>query len=663
MTPGLARLLLVLVLPVSLMNCSHGDQELASDDAVHLSPRRIAAVLDSVFEVVVPRRGDEGLTYVDRKSLPVAELPYRERHDRYFSIGTAFAIGPGLFLSAAHVFQLDQAASERSFFLRARDGRVVAIAKILRYSQYRDLVAFTVKDRDLLREVKPLPTSDRTLVGEVVYTIGDAGGEGIAVRSGQISSYTLEPVAGKWQDLRFSAPASPGNSGGPLVNARGQVVGVVVRKNDSENLNVAVPIAEFRRLPATRAEFFVASVEANVDGEPTRDWRHAAPLPATPDALAADAEASRRRFHLRQWREALAEARTSRFPTDPALADYVAAQTYPVNLSPLTYEGQGGYALVVPRGGADAPGRRGERVTVTSDDGDSHVATVELPPGASIQSYLKHPEWLLDALAVTFGLRRDFGGRKIPIASYGNPAATGRFTDSLGRPWLTAVWRTWYDEGSLRLNCLPTPQAFGCVLDTIATASETYGLQEKFAEYDAALQQISYRGTVTAWRAFLKLGDPWLPKALQNVRLTGQPGRVGVTIGAFKLDYDQPIYSDQSRFFVGVGYGFRRPSSLEVQKLQLEHGPAYAVAEEFALLPEPSTHAEVEHRAAWRELARLGQRRGQEKGAVVRLLGVSAVAGTAKKVLRTVACRGPGSRPTPAVVKTCDAIAGPAKGP
>src|SRR5262249_4254588 len=42
----------------------------------------------------------------------------------------------------------------------------------------------------------------------------------------------------------FSAAASPGNSGGPLVDERGRVIGVVLRKSPAENLNMALPIGE-----------------------------------------------------------------------------------------------------------------------------------------------------------------------------------------------------------------------------------------------------------------------------------------------------------------------------------------------------------------------------------------------------------------------------------
>jgi hypothetical protein len=69
---------------------------------------------------------------------------------------------------------------------------------------------------------------------------GNALGEGIIIRDGLYTSDTPEEREGRWKWIRFSAAASPGNSGGPLVDRKGRVIGVVLRKSPSENLNVAV---------------------------------------------------------------------------------------------------------------------------------------------------------------------------------------------------------------------------------------------------------------------------------------------------------------------------------------------------------------------------------------------------------------------------------------
>ena len=51
-----------------------------------------------------PSRSHDPLTY--EKPLPLELLPFQERNDKYYSIGTAFAIGNNRYVTAAHVLQV-----------------------------------------------------------------------------------------------------------------------------------------------------------------------------------------------------------------------------------------------------------------------------------------------------------------------------------------------------------------------------------------------------------------------------------------------------------------------------------------------------------------------------------------------------------------------------
>ncbi len=92
-----------------------------------------------------------------------------------------------------------------------------------------------------------------------MIAVGNALGQGIVGRDGVLTSETPEDVAGSWKWLRFSAPASPGNSGGPLLDAQGRVIGVIARKSANENLNFALPISLVLNAPANKG-----SIESRV---------------------------------------------------------------------------------------------------------------------------------------------------------------------------------------------------------------------------------------------------------------------------------------------------------------------------------------------------------------------------------------------------------------
>jgi hypothetical protein len=646
---------------LALTRCVNAGRETAP---LRLEPQRIATLEDSVFEVVIKKRPEPHIRYVGRAKLPVEELPFAERNDDYFGIGTAFALSGGRLVSAAHVFQLDQLAIDRDYFVRDRRGKVYAIDKVTRFSQYRDLVEFSLRQKP--PRMRPLEPETRTVLGETVYTIGNANGEGIAVRVGQIASYTFEPIKGAWKDLRFSAPASPGNSGGPLVNTRGEVVGVVVRKNESENLNVAVPIAELSKTSSRHAEFFVPSIEANGDFERVADWSYRTKLPATMPALARRAEADRRQFHLRQWKQAVGTTHELSFPTDPALQPFYASQKFSANMQILSFDDKQGFDVRPEEPEWDAVTARGESVFAMVSEDEFSLAQIDLPDETRHADYVKRPERILEALLEAYAFFRDFNGRRIPLASYGPPQERGVFVDPLGRPWLKAIWRTHYNQASFILNCLPSVTGFGCALDNIDTADETLGLQEKFEAYYAAKITMSYWGSVGAWRRFLALGDRLLPAVLKGVRIEqGRSGRVHFVGGDFQLAYPQPLYSDKSWIFVGVGYGLRNPLRPEIRNVRFDHGPNFDVSESFEAIVEPKGQSlGSDGKGYWADLMSGrgifdGRSRveGREDYVMARrVLGRTAL-NNGRRIIRTVSCKGPPKTAfTAAIEDTCATI-------
>ena len=94
-----------------------------------------------------------------------------------------------------------------------------------------------------------LKINEKAKMNTNVFPVGNASGEGIIIRNGILTSRTYEMEAGEWQWLRFSAAASPGNSGGPLINEEGEVIGIITMKSENENLNYALPIAETKNDP------------------------------------------------------------------------------------------------------------------------------------------------------------------------------------------------------------------------------------------------------------------------------------------------------------------------------------------------------------------------------------------------------------------------------
>lgn len=108
-----------------------------------------------------------------------------------------------------------------------------------------------------------LPTapfsSEKVEIGQPVMAIGCPEGLEFSISNGIVSS--LRSVEG--QDfIQTTAAVSPGSSGGPLVNKRGEVLGMITwQMRQGQNLNFAVPVKYFKdALSATRVQATLAQL-------------------------------------------------------------------------------------------------------------------------------------------------------------------------------------------------------------------------------------------------------------------------------------------------------------------------------------------------------------------------------------------------------------------
>jgi hypothetical protein len=66
-----------------------------------LDAKLLPRIQAATFEVVAAKPANDPLTY--EKPLPLDLLPFQERTDKYYSLGTAFSIGNGRYVTAGHV--------------------------------------------------------------------------------------------------------------------------------------------------------------------------------------------------------------------------------------------------------------------------------------------------------------------------------------------------------------------------------------------------------------------------------------------------------------------------------------------------------------------------------------------------------------------------------
>ena len=138
------------------------------------------------------------------------------------SLGSGFVIDPGgLVVTNNHVIE---GADE--IIVNFIDGTKLKVTKILGHDPKTDLALLKVEPKKPLKAVT-FGDSSTMRVGDWVMAIGNPFGLGGSVTVGIISATKRDINAGPYDDfLQTDAAINRGNSGGPLFNMEGQVIGV-----------------------------------------------------------------------------------------------------------------------------------------------------------------------------------------------------------------------------------------------------------------------------------------------------------------------------------------------------------------------------------------------------------------------------------------------------
>lgn len=176
-------------------------------------------------------------------------------------------LGSGFIIDAAGIVVTNNHVIENADAITVvlSDGKEYR-AKLLGTDPKTDLAVLRINARSDLPTV-PWGDSDAIEVGDWAIAIGNPFGFGGTVTAGIISARGRQLNAGPYDDyLQIDAPINKGNSGGPLFDQRGRVIGVNTAIYSPSGGSVGIGFA----IPSNQARRIVADLVD--DGEVERGW-------------------------------------------------------------------------------------------------------------------------------------------------------------------------------------------------------------------------------------------------------------------------------------------------------------------------------------------------------------------------------------------------------
>ena len=193
-------------------------------------------------------------------------------NESYYYTGTGFFYDEnGTVITNYHVIE-----GTVSGYITTYDGLEFDITEVIGYDEDLDIAILATARRSSIPLVR---RSSAVRTGETVYALGSSLGLSGTFSDGIISTASRGDSSGH-SYIQHTAAISHGNSGGPLLDNTGAVIGInVAYLEGGQNLNLAIPIAKVEDVPRSthlslRALYNQLNGTASEAPANTDDWHH-----------------------------------------------------------------------------------------------------------------------------------------------------------------------------------------------------------------------------------------------------------------------------------------------------------------------------------------------------------------------------------------------------
>jgi S1-C subfamily serine protease len=172
---------------------------------------------------------------IAKNCLPsTVSLVMEDKTKQPISLGSGFVLEKGKVVTNLHVIE----GAKYGYVLENGSSKKHSIKGYFQIDKINDLAILSVPT--LTAQPLAISNIEKPEIGEKIYAIGNPKGLSGTISEGIVSG--IRSLENK-SLIQITAPISPGSSGGPVINNKGEVIGVAVGTLTSgQNLNFAIPV-------------------------------------------------------------------------------------------------------------------------------------------------------------------------------------------------------------------------------------------------------------------------------------------------------------------------------------------------------------------------------------------------------------------------------------
>jgi tetratricopeptide (TPR) repeat protein len=217
---------------------------------INLRPRLFPLAFVLCVAASVHAHADETLpTLVKRVKPAVVAIATYDANGEALMTGSGFFLRPGQIVTNLHVIR---GATRAEIKTLDGKGKVFPINGTLAVDEEGDLALLSVDTPNERARSSEL-ANELPDEGETIFVIGNPLKLEGSVSDGIVSA--VREVPNSYRIIQITAPISHGNSGSPVFNLKGQVLGVVtVKVTNGQNINLAIAAARVAQLKAGKLQ-------------------------------------------------------------------------------------------------------------------------------------------------------------------------------------------------------------------------------------------------------------------------------------------------------------------------------------------------------------------------------------------------------------------------